>query len=214
MHTIFASFLCFIKLVLNILWAWWSSTAVPWALLTGCWEVLCTHAPVGAYNLCPWAIYQSLLTQFQVHYFCYPLYQFTWGLPIVLGTVLSPTCHSLAAARDFDFATNIKLFFVRKTTTCSSWEVTFKFDHILSKCPLRKFARWLCVKSCGAFPELLSLFLILCGVWFDYSELAWNDPRKMQNWIWIKVLPFSALIQILRESLKWMSLGFHVQIHF
>ena len=47
----------------------------------------------------------------------------------------------LVTDRNCRFATNTELFFVRKTT-CSSWKVTFKFDHVVCKSPPRKWAWW------------------------------------------------------------------------
>lgn len=89
-----------------------------------------------------------------------------WGF---LGFVSPVHCHHdyfltsyLVTARDVNLTTSIKLFFVR-TTTHSSWKVTFRFDRKISRRPPIKWAWWLWVKNHGTGPKPLSLFLILAG---------------------------------------------------
>ena len=85
-----------------------------------------------------------------------------WGF---LGFVSPVHCHRdyfltsyLVTARDVNLTTS--LFFVR-TTSHSSWKVTFRFDHKISRRPPIKWAWCLWVKNCGTWPKPLSLFLIL-----------------------------------------------------
>lgn len=119
----------------------------------------------------------------------------------------------LAAARDCNFATSIKLLFVRKIV-CDAWKVTFRSDYTVFQRPLRKRVWRLRVKSCGAEQSVSAVSNPPgTGGSVDESRLAWKDPGGRWNWVWIKVELLSALARELREPLTWMSPGFLVQTH-